>query len=100
MPWFASEQQFITIGWCFWKPLKNVFRNLSPRASEISFSSRISMAINIKKTKVKLELVKEIDMLLMVEKGISGGFYALLMYLQTLAINTCTLMIKIKNYHI
>ena len=58
------------------------------------------MAINIKKTKVKLELVTEIDMLLMVEKGISGGFYTLLMYLQTLAINTCTLMIKIKNYHI
>ena len=39
-------------------------------------------------------------MLLMVEKGISWGFYTLLMYLQTLAINTWTLMIKIKNYHI
>ena len=39
-------------------------------------------------------------MLLMVEKGISWGFYTLLMYFQTLAINTWTLMIKIKNYHI
>ena len=58
------------------------------------------MAINIKKTKVNCELVTEIDMLLMVEKGISWGFYTLLMYLQTLAINTWTLMIKIKNYHI
>ena len=38
-----------------------------------SFSSWISMASSFKEIKVKLDLLTDIDMLLMVEKGIRGG---------------------------
>ena len=37
------------------------------------FHARISMASSLKKTKVKLDLLTDIDMLLMVEKGIRSG---------------------------
>ena len=50
-----------------------MFKNLSFRSCKISFSSWISMASSFKKDKVKLELLTDIDMLLMVEKGIRGG---------------------------
>ena len=33
------------------------------------------MASSFKKTKVKLDLLNDIDMLLMIEKGIIGGIY-------------------------
>ena len=38
----------------------------------ISFRIRISMASSLKNTKVKLDLLTDIDMLIMVEKGIRG----------------------------
>ena len=57
----------------FWKLLKKVFRSLSTTPSKIFFSSRINMTSSIKKTKVKLGLLTDIDMLLMVEKGIREG---------------------------
>ena len=46
---------------------------LSNTSCKIFFSSWISMASSFKKTKVKLELLTDIDMLLMVEKCIRGG---------------------------
>ena len=49
---------------------KTVFRNLSIRRCKISFRTRISMESSFTKTKVKLELLIDIDMLLMVQKGI------------------------------
>ena len=47
------------------------FLSVGPR--NFSFSSQISLASSFKKTEVKLELLTDIDMLLMVEKGIRGG---------------------------
>ena len=46
---------------------------LSVGPCNFSFSSQISLASSFKKTEVKLELLTDIDMLLMVEKGIRGG---------------------------
>ena len=55
------------------------------------------MASSLKKAKVKLDLLIDIDMLLMVEKGIRGGIcHSIYRYIKT-EIET---MIKIKNYQI
>ena len=40
---------------------------------KISFNSWISIASSFKKTKVKLDLLIDIDMLLMIEKDVRGG---------------------------
>ena len=40
---------------------------------KIYFSSKISMGSSFKKTYVKLDLLTNIDLLVMVEKGIRGG---------------------------
>ena len=49
----------------------------------------------LKKTKVKLELLTEIDMLLMVEKGIREGLcHSINSYMQKLIINIWKIMIK------
>ena len=50
-----------------------MFRKLSTRPYKFPFNPRISMASSFKKTKVELELLANIGMLLMVEKGIRGG---------------------------
>ena len=48
------------------------------------FSFWISMESSFKKTKVKLSLLTDIDMLLMVKKGIRGGiFHCIYHYLKT-----------------
>ena len=52
-----------------------MFRNLSTRTCKILFSSRINIVSSFKKTKVELEISIEIEVLLMVEKGIRGGIY-------------------------
>ena len=52
--------------------LKNILRDLRIRSGKISFSSRIIVASNFKQ--IKLGLLTDIDVLLMVEKGIIGGF--------------------------
>ena len=51
----------------------------------------------LKKTKVKLELLTAIDMLSIIEKGIKGGLYTLLIDMQKLIINIWKILIKIKN---
>ena len=50
----------------------------------------------LKKTKVKLDLLIDTDMLLMVEKGIRGGYVTLFIDMQKLITNTWKIMIKIK----
>ena len=50
-----------------------MFKNLPLKSCKISSSSLISMANSFKKTEVELELLTDIDMLLMAEKGIRGG---------------------------
>ena len=39
------------------------------------FQPRLAWQATLKKNEVKLELITDIDMLLMVEKGIRGGIY-------------------------
>ena len=56
--------------------------------------------VALKKAKVKLDLLTDIDMLLMVEKGIEIGVCST-NYLYAKANNKCIKdMAKIKNYHI
>ena len=53
----------------------------------------------LKKTKVELELLRDIDMLLMVEKGTRGGICQAIGMLQQI-INIWKIMIKISYHHI
>ena len=54
------------------KTLEKWLKRLSFRSSKFSFSFWIRSQAPLKKTEVKLELLTDIDMLLMVEKGIRG----------------------------
>ena len=59
------------------------------------------MASCLKKTKVKLDLLTDIDMILMAGEGIRGGIcHTLFIDMQKLTTNTWKLMTKIKNCHI
>ena len=54
------------------KTLEKWLKRLSFRSSKFSFNFWIRSQAPLKKTEVKLELLTDIDMLLMVEKGIRG----------------------------
>ena len=56
------------------------FRNMCPKIYELDHAKFLSVPglawqIALKNTKEKLDLLTDIDMLLMVEKGIRGGIY-------------------------
>ena len=50
-----------------------LFRNLSVRTCKISFSHEINLASSCKKKEIKSEFLTDIDLLLIVEKGIRSG---------------------------
>ena len=54
----------------------------------------------LNKTKVKLDLLPDIDLLLMVEKDIRGGICHSINWHKKLITNTWNIMIEIKNHHI
>ena len=64
------------------------------------FLSAHGLASSFKKTKVKLELLTDIDMLLMVGKELQADYVILLIDMQKLIINISRIMIKIKNLYI
>ena len=77
------------------------FRNMCLKIYEldpVKFLSAPGLAcqVALEKTKVKLDLLADIDMLLMVEKGIRGGICPPICQYA----NTGKIMIKIKNRHI
>ena len=67
----------------------NIFRNLSTRSYKFLSSPGLDWPAALKKTKVKLELLTDSDMLLMVERGIRQGIChsIILIYMQKLIIN-------------
>ena len=86
--------------------LNDVFGNFRNMCSKIyqldhvKFLSAQGLAwpAALKKAEVKLELLTDIGMLLMVEKGIRGGIQFTNM--QKLITNAWKIMMKIKNHHI
>ena len=56
-----------TLGKCVQKFMNQTLQNV--------FQPRLAWQATLKKNEVKLELITDIDMLLMVEKGIRGGIY-------------------------
>ena len=54
----------------------------------------------LNKTRVKLDLLTDIDMLLMVEKVIEEEYVTLFIDMQKLITNTWKIKIKVKNRHI
>ena len=67
---------------------------------QISFSSWISMASSFKKTKVKLELLTDTDMLLMVKKELEEEHIMQFIDMEKLITNIWKIMVKVKNHHI
>ena len=61
---------------------------------------RLAWQAALKKTEVKLDLSTDVDMLLMVEKGIKEGYVTQFTDMQKLVTNIWMIMIKIKNCHI
>ena len=60
-----------------------MFKNLSFRSCKIFIAPGLSWQVALKKNEVKLELLTDIDMLLMVEKGFIGGIcHAIHRYLE------------------
>ena len=86
--------------------LADVFENFRNMCLEIyeldpaKFLSAPGLACQaaLKKTKVKLELLTDIDVLAMVEKGIRQGYVTLFIDMQKLITNTRKIMIKIGMY--
>ena len=76
-----------------------MYWNIWAWSSYYSISTRISMTNVLKKIEVKLELLTDIDMLLMVEKRISGGICRYI-NMQQQTIDTWNIITKIKIYHI
>ena len=58
------------------------------------------MASILKKPKVKLDLLTNINMLLMVEKGLRGGICDTIDWYAKANKNRWNIMMKIKNHHI
>ena len=63
-------------------------------------NSGLAWQAALKKTTVKFDLSTNIDMLLIVEKGISRGICHSIYDMQKLKTNTWKIMIKVKNFHI
>ena len=57
------------------------------------------MASSLKKTKVKLDLLIDIDILLMIEKSIRGGICQAIIVIQKLIIHISKIMIKINDLY-
>ena len=96
---FACSKQYIIISWCIWELLKYESWNMWTQPCSFSYCTRISMANSLKKTKVKLDLVTDTDILLTVEKGIEAEYVMLFIDMWKLITNTWQIMIKIKNHH-
>ena len=77
-----------------------MFQNLSFRSYKISFGSWISKESNFKKTELKLELITDVDMLLIIEKGIRGGLCHAIHQDAKADNKYMEDMIKIKNHQI
>ena len=80
--------------------LADVFENFRNKCIEIHGAAGLARQACLKKTKVKLELLTDIDMLLMVEKGTRGGICQAIHRHAKQIINKWKIMIKISYHHI
>ena len=82
-----------------------IFRNMCLKIFELDPARLLSASgllwqAALKKSKVKLDLLTDIDLLLMVEKVLEEECVTLFTDMQKLITNTWKIMMKIKNRHI
>ena len=82
-----------------------IFRNMRLKIFELDPARLLSASgllwqAALKKSKVKLDLLTDIDLLLMVEKVLEEECVTLFTDMQKLITNTWKIMMKIKNRHI
>ena len=81
------------------------FRNMSleiyePDPEEFLSAPGLTWQAALKRIKVKLDLLTDINMFWMVEKGIRGALWTVFIDVQKLRINIWKIMITTKNHHI
>ena len=82
-----------------------IFRNMCLKIFELDPARLLSASgllwqASLKKSKVKLDLLTDVDLLLMVEKVLEEECVTLFTDMQKLITNTWKIMMKIKNRHI
>ena len=88
--------------------LADIFENFSdmslkkyePDLARFTTALGLAWQAALKKTKVKFDLLTDIDILLMVEENIIGGYVTLFIDMQKLITNAWKIMMQIKNSHI
>ena len=73
--WFVCSEWYIIVCWCIWELLKYVLKymNLIPLVFFQLLDPGLAWQVALKKSKIKLDLLTNINMLLTVEKSIRGG---------------------------
>ena len=67
--WFIKSKGYIIVSWCIWELAKSVSSNMWTRLCSFFYCTRQAARRN---TKAWLDLLTDIDMLLIVGKGIRG----------------------------
>ena len=72
MLWFVCSKRYIIVSWCIWELSKDVSWSIWTWSHPFSYCTGLVWQASLKKTKVKLDLLTDIDMSLMMEKDIRG----------------------------
>ena len=74
LSWFLCSKQHIIVRWYTFEIFQNICLKIyEPDPALFLSAPGLERQAALKKTKVKLDLLADIDMLLMIEKGIRGG---------------------------
>ena len=97
---FMFKVMHYWVSWCIWELLKYVLKlyELDP-VKKIS-ALGLAWQVALKKTKVKLDILTDTDMLLMVQKLLEEEYVTLFIDMQKLITGAWKIMIEIKNCHI
>ena len=98
-----ATKQHIIVSWCVWELSKRCLEIYEHDHARFLNAPGLACQAALKKTKVKLDLLTDIDMLLMTKKGIKGSkveYVMLFIDMQKLITSIWKIMIRLKNLYI